>query len=51
MELRPSMCRWPVGDPQHFVRNRVVRIANNLLQTGMQNRRTGMFCWVPYAAD
>jgi hypothetical protein len=18
MELRPSMCRWPIGDPQHF---------------------------------
>jgi hypothetical protein len=18
MQLRPSMCRWPIGDPQHF---------------------------------
>jgi len=18
IELRPSMCRWPIGDPQHF---------------------------------
>jgi len=18
MELRPSMCRWPIGDPKHF---------------------------------
>jgi GcrA cell cycle regulator len=18
MELRPRMCRWPIGDPQHF---------------------------------